>query len=150
MRGSKVQSFLNILFKYFGLHNTLVGRRNNNVCMAVYLGNTAGSPCYAWSCISVSRLGNNIVFSYFGELFAHNVIVELACYNENIILRDYVKKAVESLLQLCSSFAEEIDKLLRILFPTHWPQSFSFPASQNDTVTIIIRNFHRCIDFRFI
>ena len=43
-----------------------------------------------------------------------------------------MQKAVVSLLQQCTSYAEEIDKLLRLLLAAAWPQPPPLAASKDN------------------
>ena len=88
--------------------------------------------------VQLNRLGKDVLKWELRKLLLHGLHVVFKGRYENMRFRHDVSKAVVGLLQQRSASSEEINKLFRLRFAAHGPQSSSDASRQNDAVVVLL------------
>ena len=117
----EVEPLKDILLEDVLLEYSLITRCDDKIRLRVDMLNTVTGPRHARCGIAVNGLSHNMIAVDIGQLLHNIVQILLRGVDEDILLRNYLCKTFVSLLQLCTSDAEEIDKLLRLILAAARP-----------------------------
>ena len=139
--GDEVECLGHVLEEGVVVEYKLIGGCDNHHAIDVTTTYTHVGPCHRRSRTTVDRFYHDVLLMQVFKLLAHNWSVLTIGTDDDVILGQYACKAVESLLELCSSYSEEVNELLGHAFATARPQATAFATSKDDTIVLLVE-FH--------
>ena len=130
------EGFVDVAEEGFLVEHELVAGGDDDDGVSVAAADAHIGPCHAGCRSTVDGFYHDVLFVDVGQLLSHQGGVLLVGADEDVLLGQDFLEAVEGLLQLGSSGAEEVDELLRFLFAAAGPESVAAAASEYYAVVI--------------
>ena len=122
--------------KLLQISNDVVAGRNDNICMSVDRLDSPTCIADARSCVSATRLQQNMAPLDVWQLLKHQVLIFLGGNNPNIFFWHNGRKPLQRQLQQCFPNSQNVKKLLGLIFTAEWPKTATDAACHDNKVII--------------
>ena len=138
MVGDKVEGLGDIVSEGLVVDDGLVGGCDDDVGVGADAEDVVAGPCHAGGGVAVDGFAQEVVFGQFRQLFHGDGCKVVVDGDEDIFYGYDLCESVESLLQLCSSCAKEVDELFWVVPSAAWPHSFATSSGQYHAEVMVI------------
>ena len=145
--GSELQARRDDTAELLHVGNEVVARCDYYISLRIDSLDAPCDVCYTWRRVATAWLKKDVLGRHFRKLLAHQCCVLLVRHHPNILKRTDSLESVVCKLQKGSAYSEDINKLFRIVFCAHRPETTSYSTSHDYQVISILS--HIIKSFRY-